>query len=142
MKVAITADLHLRTKKEYPERYKALDNILGQCVDLGIDELLIAGDLFDKDLSSYSDFEEVCKKTAYKDIKIKVIPGNHDRALSNTKLVLDNLEVIDKPKIIGIDEDWNIVFVPYEVNKLMGEIIQSLFPGIGNKNWIVVWHGD
>ncbi|MHA1280112.1 MAG: metallophosphoesterase family protein [Candidatus Helarchaeota archaeon] len=142
MKVAITADLHLRTKKEYPERYKAIDNILTQCVDLGINDLLIAGDLFDKDLSSYTDFEALCKKTAYKDIKIKVIPGNHDSALLNRKFVLDNFEVIDKPKIIGIDENWKIMFVPYEANKLMGEIIQSLFLEIGDKKWVIVGHGD
>ena len=85
MKVAITSDLHLRTKKENPERYNALDNILTQCVDLGIHELFIAGDLFDKDLSSYSDFEKVCKNPDYKDVKIRVIPGNHDNTLSNKK---------------------------------------------------------
>lgn len=66
MKVAITADLHLRTKKEYPERFNALDNILTQCVELGIDLLLIAGDLFDKESASYSDFEKTCKKTPTK----------------------------------------------------------------------------
>jgi len=49
---------------------------------------------------------------------------------------------VDKPAIFDFGEDWSIVFVPYEVNKLMGEIIQSLYPGIGNKNWVVVGHGD
>lgn len=28
MKIAITADLHLRTQKEHPERYQAFENIL------------------------------------------------------------------------------------------------------------------
>ena len=43
-------------------------------------------------------FEEICSKPAYGDLKIKVIPGNHDPGLSNRYFVLDNLEIIDKPR--------------------------------------------
>ena len=142
MKIAITADLHLRTKKEHPERYHALDNILTQCIDLGIGELIIAGDLFDKDQPSFSDFEAICKKPAYKEINIKVIPGNHDSALSNQKIALQNLEVIDIPRVDALAEGWQIMFVPYQADALMGEVIQMLFPEIGSKKWCIVGHGD
>ena len=33
MKIAVTADIHLATKRDYPERYNALENILGQIED-------------------------------------------------------------------------------------------------------------
>ena len=47
MKIAITADLHLNSK--YLDRALALQNILAQLNTEGIQHLIIAGDLFDKD---------------------------------------------------------------------------------------------
>jgi len=58
MKVAITADVHLRTKEGYPERYNALRDILNQIQVEHINFLFIAGDLFDKEFHDYSDFEK------------------------------------------------------------------------------------
>lgn len=142
MKIAITADLHLRTQKEHPERYQAFENILTQCVELEINDLIIAGDLFDKDFSDFSEFEEICSKQAYEKLEIKVIPGNHDSNLSNKNFVLDNLKIIEKPSIISFGKEWNIIFVPYEETKLMGEVIESLFSKIRCQNWAIVGHGD
>ena len=47
MKIAVTADLHLTSRVRNPERYHALANILEQLADRKIDNLVIAGDLFD-----------------------------------------------------------------------------------------------
>ena len=47
MKIAITADLHLHSN--HPERRDALEDILQQINSEGISDLIIAGDLFDKD---------------------------------------------------------------------------------------------
>ena len=103
MKIAITADLHLRTKKDYPERFKALDNILSQCIKLKIKILIIAGDLFDQNQASFTDFENICKKQKYKNLRIIAIRGNHDSDLSNKKISASNVEIIENPKIIDID---------------------------------------
>jgi CRISPR system Cascade subunit CasE len=46
MQIAVTADVHLRSKQEYPERYSALANILAQLASQDIDMLLVAGVLF------------------------------------------------------------------------------------------------
>ena len=43
MKIAVTADLHLRTGGEHPERYAALEDILEQTRDIGIKHLIITG---------------------------------------------------------------------------------------------------
>ena len=75
MTVALTADVHLRTKIDHPERYNALENILEQIEAEGIKILIIAGDLFDKDFRNYADFEKLCKK--HPDVQLEIIPGNH-----------------------------------------------------------------
>ena len=72
MKIAITADVHLRTEGEHPERYAALENILEQTRDIDIKHLIIAGDLFDTEFQNYSEFETLCTK--YDDLDLFIIP--------------------------------------------------------------------
>ena len=62
MKVAVTADVHLKTKSETPERYNALEDILNKCLEQDIDNIIIAGDLFDQETNNYGDFEKLCLK--------------------------------------------------------------------------------
>ena len=50
MKIAVTADVHLTTREDNPERFNALEDILGSLEGLGIEHLIIAGDLFNKDI--------------------------------------------------------------------------------------------
>lgn len=142
MKIAFTADLHLRSIHKHPERFNALDDILSQCVQLDIQQLIIAGDLFDKEASSYVDFEKICKKGEYKNINIKAIPGNHDIGILNQHFTLSNFEIFKNPTVIIANEDWNIMFIPYSKNKLMGEVIQSELALLSKKKWILVGHGD
>ena len=61
MKIAVTADAHLRAEAGHPERYNALENVFAQTVEAGIENLIIAGDLFDKDFQDYSKFEKLCR---------------------------------------------------------------------------------
>jgi len=68
MKVAITADLHLKTKVENTERYNALINILNQLLLENINNLIIAGDLFEINSQNYSIFDELCKQKKYNQI--------------------------------------------------------------------------
>ena len=43
MKIAVTADLHLKSREECPERWNALANIIDQMLTEGIKRLIIAG---------------------------------------------------------------------------------------------------
>jgi DNA repair exonuclease SbcCD nuclease subunit len=65
MKIAITADIHLKNKEKYPERYNALKNILDQLIESNINNLIIAGDLFDINSQNYSVFDDLCKQKKY-----------------------------------------------------------------------------
>lgn len=57
MKIAITADAHLRGRLETPERYVALENIFEQCQKEDVKKVLILGDLFDRDFNNYHDLD-------------------------------------------------------------------------------------
>ena len=136
MNVAITADVHLPAGDNHPERYNALVNILDSLVKQDINTLIIAGDLFDKDCSDYSRFEEVCRQ--YPQIGIHIIPGNHDPDISRSVIVGENIRIYDVPALQEFD-GLNFVFIPYSATSGMGECIGDLRP---EKRWVLVGHGD
>lgn len=139
MKIAITADVHLRTREDHPERYNALENIIEQIVAENIETLIIAGDLFDKDFRNYSDFEKLCKK--HVDVKLHIIPGNHDPDISEKSIVGENIHVYSAPGTIEINST-TFFFLPYEAKSNMGEKIADAEKEIQEKQWVLVSHGD
>ena len=139
MKIAVTADVHLRSRAEHPGRYNALENILEQISAEGIENLLIAGDLFDKDFRSYSEFEELCEK--YSKLRLHIIPGNHDPSISGKSVVGDNIHIYTDPATLEIDST-TFLFIPYEEKAKMGEKIAEAEKEIEGKEWILVAHGD
>ena len=88
MKLALTADIHLTSRAEHPERFAALENILDQMSASAISILIVAGDLFDASSKNYAELEEICKRPVYRDIEFLIIPGNHDPALSGNVIFL------------------------------------------------------
>ena len=117
MKIAITADVHLVPGGEHPERLNALRNIFEQVEAEGIGVLIIAGDLFDKDVQDFKDFESLCR--GHPEVQVKVIPGNHDPALSPGMIAAENVKVYDTVDLVKIG-DTPFLFVPYSKGKSMG----------------------
>ena len=74
MRVAVTADLHLRESN--PERLENLEVLVRQLVSAGVRRLIIAGDLFDGADRSYARFDALAG--AAPDIRFTMIAGNHD----------------------------------------------------------------
>lgn len=139
MKVGITADLHLGKKDAHPERYSALENILRIIQGVGIENLIIAGDLFDNDFNDYSGFERLCR--AYPAIGFHIIPGNHDSNISVRSIVGNKIHIYDEPSVEDIGGS-TFLFVPYEVRKSMGEVVTGMKEVLSGKEWILVGHGD
>jgi len=142
MKIAITADIHLKTNKEYPERFNALKNILDQLLKERIENLIIAGDLFDIESQNYSVFDELCREKKYSDINFYIIPGNHDWTIDSKYFMAANIKIIKEPEFVTFEDTGpGFFFVPYLPGKSMGEIIakykQSLPP-----RWVLIGHGD
>lgn len=138
MKIAITADLHLAAKKDCPERYNALENILEQLPE-NIENLIIAGDLFDKDFRNYSEFESLCRK--YPKIQMQIIPGNHDANISEEIIVGNNIHIYTVPTPLTFGET-TFLLIPYKEKTKMSEQIAAAEEEIKGKDWILVSHGD
>ena len=139
MKIAITADLQLTTYDDHPERYNALENIFQQMKEQGIDELIIAGDLFDKNFVNYAEFERVCKQ--YPHVRMYIIRGNHDIALSPESIAVQNVVIYSEPTVQTFDS-ISFLFVPYKEQATMSEQIAVCEEDIAGKDWVLISHGD
>ena len=138
MKIAITADVHLTSYKETPERYHALKDIFQQAVSSSLDAVLISGDLFNQDFNNYSDFEKLARE--FPMLNIWILPGNHDSKVSSRSLVGKNLRIFEKPEIV--DGDIPFLMVPYQAGTTMGEVIASQLESLPPKKWVLCGHGD
>lgn len=140
MKIAVTADLHLKSREECPERWNALANIIDQMPTEGIKRLIIAGDLFDIESQNYSEFDEFCKQN--NQIEFYIIPGNHDSGISPKYLTASNIKIFSEPEILPLGEPpLDFFFLPYMPNKSMGEIIAK-YKDTLSEHWILIGHGD
>jgi DNA repair exonuclease SbcCD nuclease subunit len=139
MKIAITADLHLNP--DHSERSCALITILEDMKNEGIGELIIAGDLFDRDGDdrAYAQFLDPCR--SFPEIRIHLIPGNHDSEQSLKDLSLNNLQKYCEPTWVDFN-DVRILFVPYKKGIGMGEMIHEENEIADIKPWALVGHGD
>jgi DNA repair protein SbcD/Mre11 len=135
--VAVTADVHLSAGSDHPERYNALISILDILVEKEVHALVMAGDLFDRDTSDYSRFEEVCRR--YPAINFYIIPGNHDPDISRNSIVGDNIRIFTSPAIESIN-GLQFVFIPYSEKYGMGECLEGVVPS--SDQWVLIGHGD
>jgi len=143
MKVAITADLHLTTRAENPERFHALEQILGQMERLEVQHLIMAGDVFDASHNNYGELESLCKDQKYRAIRFHIIRGNHDYRLGRGAIVADNVTIYDQPELISLaGDDLPFLFLPYEPAKTMGERLAELQNELSPNQWILIGHGD
>jgi DNA repair protein SbcD/Mre11 len=142
MKIAITADIHLKTDTEAPERLHALKDILFQVRKEEIGHLIIAGDLFDAESRNYGLFDSLCKEADYKEIIVYVVPGNHDGNISSKYFTAGNIRVMEEPQIIGIKGfEQSFLFIPYIPGMSMGQAISSQSEELTGP-WILIGHGD
>jgi exonuclease SbcD len=142
MKIAVTADLHLTSFEEHPERFHALENILDQLVEQEINTLIIAGDLFDVSCTTPGEFEEIVKQKKYSKIDIFIIPGNHDPVVVQGTFSLPNIHYLTTPQLVRLVDSIPFVFIPYKIGSSIGEILaENQFP-VDSGNWVLVSHGD
>jgi DNA repair protein SbcD/Mre11 len=143
VKIAFSADLHLTSQATHPERFHALEAILKHISAEGIQTLMIAGDLFDADTQAYSDFETLVNKEAYEDISFHIIRGNHDFGLKDGMLKCDRVQVYDEPTLLKeANFGMDLLMVPYDEHKTLGEIISAEQSALRPKAWALVSHGD
>ncbi|MCX7679443.1 MAG: metallophosphoesterase family protein [Spirochaetes bacterium] len=140
MKIAITADTHLKNRNNTLDRFEIFEEMLHILQQREIHNLIIAGDTFDKEQQNYNDFNLLMQQ--YKKIHVTIIPGNHDVEIAQKFFPLENLTVIEQPEIKTFDAR-EFVFFPYKAGATFDETIaefahQNQLP----KKWILVGHGD
>ncbi|GIT29520.1 MAG: hypothetical protein Ct9H300mP1_15660 [Planctomycetaceae bacterium] len=140
MKIAVTADVHLVPGDDgHPERLSALREILERLPGLGVDHLIIAGDLFDRAPQGYGEFDALCEQ--HPAVSIDVIPGNHDPNLADGHLVANNVTVHTQPQLVERD-GRQVLFAPYIKGAKMGEVISDFGEELEKGRWILVGHGN
>ena len=143
MKIAITADVHLTSQSQHPQRFRALENILEQMLEREIRDLIMAGDLFDASMHNYAEFDSLCQRKAFKQICLHIIPGNHDATIDNKHFLAQNVRVYSQAKLVHIDPKGpGFLFIPYQQNKSMGEVMVDFVDEIRKQSWILIGHGD
>jgi DNA repair protein SbcD/Mre11 len=143
MLVAVTADLHLTPRREHPERFLALENILARMREAALSELIIAGDLFDQEIRNVSDFEAVCRDPLNRSIRFHLLPGNHDAGLSQKAFAAENVIVHSSPEIFKADPaSLPVCLMPYRNDQTMGEALAPHAAGFVPGAWILMGHGD
>src|SRR3989304_3719888 len=142
MHIAVTADLHLTTRKEHRERFAALEDILRQCGQLGVDWLIIAGDLFAHSRQHFADFEKAYKAAHPAGLPVTVIPGNHDPDLKAGALAVEGLEGGSERSLRPVGDEFNILLVPYPAGAAMGEHLPPFAAQLKPRRWALVSHGD
>lgn len=143
MRIAVTADLHLTTREEHPERYLALVNILDQMIEAGIRLLVIAGDAFDYSVRNFSDFEAICEARADAGLKIMLLPGNHDDSLVEGTIAAGNVHLVPEPRLMHLNDSAPLLLmIPYEAGISMGEAIQAYEGRLSAGEWVLIGHGD
>ena len=144
MKIAITADVHLRSRQETPERYAALENIFSQCEKEGLEQVFILGDLFDRDFNNYHDFDELCRMRS--GLKITVLPGNHDSGLKRKYFTAENLRVVEEPLLEtpagSRAQKINFLFIPYASGLSLDEALEVFTRNQEPGRFVLFGHGD
>jgi DNA repair exonuclease SbcCD nuclease subunit len=139
MRIAVTADLHLRESN--PERLENLEVLVQQLLSRRIHSLIIAGDLFDSADKSYAQLDSLAQRSP--DMQFLIVPGNHDPDLRRELFASGNIQVFTKPTLKRIDQR-PFLFLPYREGSTIGETISAFQDSerLLSHPWILVSHGD
>ncbi|MDD4635565.1 MAG: metallophosphoesterase [Dehalococcoidales bacterium] len=139
MKIAVTADVHLTSEGQCPERYQALKAIMEALKQEGINNLIIAGDLFNRDFANYSEFDNLCAN--YPGLSLHIIPGNHDPSISKKAITASNVNIYTETTPVPFDS-ITVLFVPYKSSTTMYEQASPYMEALEGSPWILIGHGD
>lgn len=142
MRIAVTADLHLTNEEDNPERFEVLKDILHQCEELDVDRLIISGDLFDQSPHNLAAFEVAYQDSHPTNLPVSVIPGNHDLELQQSNFAVDDLTVITEPTLETVDNDFQLLPVPYKPGTTLGQHLAGFGSEIQPGRWALISHGD
>lgn len=139
MLIYATADIHLSSAHE--ERLNNFITFCQKAVDDKIQHILIAGDLFDKDVdnTTLQDFDNLAQQ--FQSLTFHIIPGNHDISTDPKFFRNTNIKIYTSPKIEILD-NYTFAFVPYQEKQNMAQSLSSLNEELKHRSWTLISHGD
>lgn len=121
MKLLITADLHLN--EDEPERLEVFQWLVDRGLEIGVDAMLIGGDMFDSNHAYQSLKGELLPHLQDTGVGFPIftVPGNHDSDLSSSSYLDEGIRVLDERSgSATIDPDGespSITGIPYRKGK-------------------------
>jgi DNA repair exonuclease SbcCD nuclease subunit len=134
--------LHLTSEETHPERFETLQLLLEQCAELGVDRLLIAGDLFDRRQQNFGEFESRLRSARPSSLEVLIIPGNHDAGLTSGSLAVEGVTVFSEATLLTDESGFQLLFVPYRAGRTMGQMLAATEADLEPDQWALVSHGD
>jgi len=139
MLIYATADIHLSLAHE--ERLKNFKLFCQKAIEDGIQHIIIAGDLFDKDVdnTTLQAFDNLAQQ--FQSLTFHIIPGNHDISTDPHFFRNTNIKIYSSPQIVVLD-NYTFVFVPYQEGQNMATYLYLLQEQLKDKSWTLISHGD
>lgn len=144
MKILHTADLHLNAAN--PERWAALETLVAIAGAKQAALLVVAGDLFDRNVEAETLRGELRKALGGRDLKTVILPGNHDRGAYRSGLYFGhNVYVINswsEPLDFGEAVIWGLPYEKLEGERLVGRLREMAALMDRERHNILLFHGE
>jgi len=145
LKILHTGDFHLN--ENAPERWDALREVTTLALENQVTVLVIAGDLFDKDVAAENLRAKLRSYLSNKAFQTVILPGNHDyRAYRSGLYFGENLTVLDsadEPVKLGSNVVlWGVPYKPVGREQMaanLREMAARMDPSLLN---IIIFHGE
>jgi DNA repair protein SbcD/Mre11 len=144
VKILHTADLHLT--ETATERWSALDELVKTARSHQADALVIAGDLFDRNIEAENMRSQLRMALGGADFQTVILPGNHDHAAYRSGLYYgNNVTVInswEEPVCLGEVVIWGLPYSRISGDRLAGILIEMGKRMDSEQNNILLFHGE
>jgi Icc-related predicted phosphoesterase len=143
MRILHTADVHLRSASD--ERWDALGAVLDTAAARAADVLVIAGDLFDRDIDAPALKSDLRKRFERYAGTVLILPGNHDaRGIRRGDFFGPNVKVLAGDDVVADVDGVRFVGIPFEdigIDQTLARLrAASVRRGEGTN--VLLYHGE
>lgn len=143
MQIFHTADVHLRGADD--ERWEALGTVIDAAASDGAGALVIAGDLFDRDVDAPALKAELRRRFEKFPGRVLILPGNHDaRGIRPGDFFGERVHVLAGDDVVADVDGVRFVGVPFEDTGVDGTLARLRAASARRRDGtnVLVYHGE